>query len=151
MPRQLWVSSSILHLERWWRKNPWGPWSSMDLQVCILLLLLCWMLAKAIKINVMMEGQEGCGRSISWIPLVHFVPDTVSGIGNKELISTLEGLMRTQIFITKARGYWWCKSLSPMQICAENGPPRLPEEDPFELEFKSKRILLKEWSTINRK
>lgn len=38
-----------------------------------------------------------------------------------------------------------------MQTCAENGPPRLPEEDPFELEFKSKRVLLKEWSTINRK
>lgn len=38
-----------------------------------------------------------------------------------------------------------------MQTCAENGPPRLPEEEPFELEFKSKRVLLKEWSTINRK
>lgn len=83
-----------------------GTMEQHGLQVCIPLLLLCWMLAKAIKINVMMEGQEGCGRSISRIPLVHFVPDTVSGIGNKELISTLEGLMRTQIFITKARGYW---------------------------------------------
>lgn len=27
-----------------------------------------------------------------------------------------------------------------MQTCAENGPPRLPEEDPFELEFKSKNF-----------
>lgn len=27
-----------------------------------------------------------------------------------------------------------------MQTCAENGLPRFPEEDPFELEFKSKNF-----------
>ena len=35
---------------------------------------------------------------------MHFVPDTVSGIGNKELNPSLEGLMGTQIFIIKERG-----------------------------------------------
>lgn len=50
--------------------------------------------------------------------------------------------MGTQIFITKTRSADAIKILSPVQTCADNGLPRYPEEDPFELEFQSKRILL---------